>query len=372
MKEKRFLKLLIGVLSLTMVIGLLSCKRDAPDGGMDIGQALSSPDALPCFQRADRVIDITFPTDAGPHEDFQTEWWYYTGNLHDDTGRPFGFQLTFFRRALFCDKPAGTSAWRSRQLYMAHFAVTDVMGNAFYTDYRMSRESLGVSGASAHPFRVWTDNWQAVDTARGIRLEAAGKAARLALDLIPEKPPLLQGKSGLSPKSHTSGNASYYYSLPRNRVTGTLWLPEGRFQVSGLAWFDHEWSTSALDPDQEGWDWFAIHLSDGRDLMVCQVRNRKEYGKHFLFGSLSLNDGRVDILDETRFSISVMSQWRSPDTGLTYPSSWQIRVPDHGLELKVTPLLNGQEHTGDLVYWEGCVSAVGSSQGSGYVELTGY
>ena len=51
---------------------------------------------------------FAFPRDHFSHPDFQTEWWYYTGNLKSADGRRFGFELTFFRQAVTRDPGSGT------------------------------------------------------------------------------------------------------------------------------------------------------------------------------------------------------------------------------------------------------------------------
>lgn len=366
-----FFRLIFMAVAWTAVAG---CAPDPPDtDSINISQALSKMTEQPCFRKADTVIPIRFPDDAGPHNDFQTEWWYYTGNLTGPGGRRFGFQLTFFRRALSCETPQGQSLWRTRQLYMAHFALTDVQKNTFAAEQRMSRQSLDIAGASAAPFHVWTDNWEAMETNGVIRLNAQGTRAGIDLALSPLKPVVLQGRNGLSMKSPSTGSASYYYSLPRNRVHGVVRTPEGEFHVTGLAWFDHEWSTSALDPDQSGWDWFSFHLDDGRDIMVCQVRHAVDASRHFLFGSLTSADGQFQILDSSGIAITVTDHWKSPATRRVYPSAWRISLPGKGLDVRVTPMISAQEHALDFVYWEGGVDIQSPLvSGSGYAELTGY
>ena len=361
-------------LFLLLVTAIMLAGCDSPTGKetIDIGQAISSPTALPCFKRADRERPLVFPADHGSHEDFQTEWWYYTGNLADPWGRRFGYQLTFFRRALACGPVTGTSSWRTRQLYFAHFAVTDIGTEAFHSDSRMARESIGIAGATPH--RVWIENWSAQKTGDNkIHLAARGADFSVEFILSSGKPLVLQGRSGLSQKSAQPGNASYYYSLPRSPTRGTIRTPSGEFSVAGLTWFDHEWSTSALDSDEKGWDWFALQLDDGRDIMVCRIRRADNRPNGFSFGCISHADGDYDILGPEDFILTSTATWQSPVTRCTYPSGWKIFISPLNLGLKVTPRLKAQEHTGDFIYWEGAVAVSGSQvSGSGYVELTGY
>ncbi|SMD01841.1 Predicted secreted hydrolase [Desulfocicer vacuolatum DSM 3385] len=366
-----------GVLTAALLLsGMFFLACGAPpdrEKGFDIGQALSSTSQEACFDRADREKVITFPRDLGPHNTFQTEWWYYTGNLTDRSGSIFGYQLTFFRRALTCEPPRGSSKWRTGQLYFAHFALTDVTAKKFYTDTRMNRESVGIAGAMGNPYRVWINDWEALEKENTIHLRARGSLFSLNLELSPGKPPVFQGKSGLSQKSALPGNASYYYSFPRIDTQGTLQTPKGEVKVKGLSWFDHEWSTSALGNNEKGWDWFALHLEDGKDIMVCQVRKADNRPNGFSFGCISHAHGGYDILGPDDFTIKSTDTWKSPVTGGIYPSAWTIFLSPLDMTLNVTPYIKNQEHTGEFVYWEGAVKVSGkNSSGSGYVELTGY
>src|SRR5690606_14376615 len=211
------------------------------------------------FARAVGVWDWQFPQDFGPHPDFQTEWWYYTGNLATATGRRFGFQFTVFRRAIAPEQYASQSEWRTNQIYMAHFTVSDVAGERFYHDERFSRDSAGLAEAEIDPvYRVWLEDWQVTalnDEATRTRITARTDGAAIDLTLQQVKPPALQGQGGLSPKSDEPGNASYYYSLSRLATEGTVTIGGESYAVTGYTWKDHEFSTSALGADALGWDW---------------------------------------------------------------------------------------------------------------------
>ena len=372
------------------------CGPAEDDGGVDIIRALSGNRDLSCYERADGPKPLTFPRDLGPHEGFKTEWWYYTGNLTtggpDQAGRTFGFQLTFFRQALDCQRPEGDSAWRTGQLYFAHFALTDGQNRLFYPARRMNRGSLGIAGAQSHPFRVWIDNWSAALTPEGIRLQARERTAakggdeeqEIAIDLVltRTKPTVLQGEKGWSRKGPTDSNGSYYYSYPGMAVQGRIRLGSETVEADGRAWFDHEWSTAALGEKAVGWDWFALHITAGphagTDLMVCQVRQKQ--GPPFGFGSVSRPDGSYLILTERQFAITPLDRWTSPASKKTYPSRWRIRLPEWDLDLTVAPVVADQEHPRGFAYYEGAVrvseaesdGADTGSLGRGYVEMTGY
>jgi predicted secreted hydrolase len=333
------------------------------------------------YSRAVESYDWAFPRDHGSHDTFQTEWWYFTGNLKTPEGRHFGYQFTVFRRAI---SPQDTntvvsSDWRTGQIYMAHFTLSDIQAQQFYHEERYSRGGAGLAGAFPNdatpdtPFRVFVENWtveaSGADTFRIDAESINGFGVDFALTQM--KPPALQGDNGLSPKSAEVGNASYYYSLSRLAMEGTITVNGETFEVTGNSWMDHEFSTSALGGNALGWDWFGLHFDDGRDLMVGQIRLIGG-GREPAFGGLMIEaDGTTRYLNADDFEITATGEWTSPHTGAVYPSGWTIRVED--LQFTVTPLQKDQElHSGTIAYWEGAVALSGEVTGYGYAELTGY
>lgn len=331
------------------------------------------------FERAIGPYEWRFPEDHGPHHGFQTEWWYYTGNLATEEGRRFGYQFTIFRRAITPDTPDSESEWRTNQLYLAHFTVTDVARAAFHQSQRLSRASAGLAGATADPvYRIWLEDWEATALdadAQQLRITAAMDGAAIDLTLTQAKPPALQGEGGLSPKSDEPGNASYYYTLSRLETNGTITVGGEDYAVTGSSWMDHEFSTSALGADAVGWDWFGLHLDDGTELMLGQIR-LEGGGIDPVFGGLYVRaDGSTHALAADDFTIEATGTWTSPHTGATYPAGWHLSV-DVGqaapLELSLEPLVADQELTEGISYWEGAVRITGDVTGYGYAELTGY
>jgi predicted secreted hydrolase len=332
------------------------------------------------YARATAPREFSFPLDHGPHPDFRTEWWYYTGNLRTRDGRHFGFQLTFFRSALRPEPLARDSNWGTTQVYLAHFALTDTSRGRFVAFARSSREALGLAGARAEPFRVWLEDWTVegeASTALPMRLRAA--EAGTAIDLILEsaKPVVLQGERGLSRKGPEPGNASYYYSLTRMPARGTVRVDGESFAVDGFAWMDREWSTSALSKDLVGWDWFALQIDDGRDVMFYQLRRSDGSSDRFGAGMLVEADGAARPLRHDEIQIDVLDTWRSPRSGVAYPARWRITLPSRDLELELSPQVADQELIVGTRYWEGAVTAQGMAHGRrlgghGYVELVGY
>ena len=335
------------------------------------------------YTRAIEPRTWNFPQDFGAHPDFQTEWWYYTGNVTTTDGHRFGYQFTIFRRAIQPpDKTvASTSEWRSNQIYMAHFAVSDIGGGQYYHVQRFSRAGAELAGATTDPnYHVWIEDWQinATDaTSKNTTIKADAGQFAVDLNLEQIKPPALQGQNGLSPKSDEPGNASYYYSLTRLLTNGSIRINDQTFTVSGTTWKDHEFSTSALGTTAQGWDWFGLQLDDNRELMLGQIRLQNGGHEPAFGGILVQPDGTTHYVKSTDFTLEVTDQWKSPHNGATYPAGWNITVntgDSQPLKISLKPLLADQElhGSGNVDYWEGAVQISGDQSGYGYAELTGY
>lgn len=332
------------------------------------------------FERAYAPRPFHFPEDHGPHPGFRTEWWYWTGNLQTQDGRAFGYQFTLFRSALAPEAPERASAWGTRQVYLGHFTISDVKGGRFHASERFSRAALGLAGAQAEPFRVWLEDWQVKAVDGGVfplRLSATAGGVSLELTLEEGKPPVLQGKDGLSQKGPEPGNASYYYSLTRMPSRGTVTVDGQAYPVTGASWMDREWSTSALGPNQVGWDWFSLQLSDNTELMYYQLRRTDGSADPFSSGTFVPASGAPVHVTREDVRVEVLDTWKSPGSGATYPAKWRLSVPSQQVELTLTPLLADQELPVSFRYWEGAVRLEGTHAGQpvtgrGYVELTGY
>lgn len=330
------------------------------------------------YARATESRTFDFPADHGPHPDYRNEWWYVTGNLDGENGERFGFELTFFRFSLSPENISTTdSSWQTNQVYVAHFAVSDIAEDRFHVAQRYSRGSVGLAGATAEPFRVWLDDWTIrADVSSSWRLQATGDDFGIDLDLVPLKAPVLQGQDGLSQKSAEPGNASYYYSIPRLQSKGHIKIAGQNYPVSGLSWIDREWSSSALSDQQKGWDWFALQLSDGSELMFYQIRQNDDSADVHSAGTWIDSAGNSTALANEDVVIEVSDYWQS-ERGGRYPAAWEIHIAALDTTLAVKPAMADQELITNVRYWEGAVDVAGAAKGQaisgrGYVELTGY
>ena len=327
--------------------------------------------------------DWNFPRDHGAHPAYRTEWWYFTGNLSDESDRHVGYQLTFFRFGVRREIENGGNPWQVRDLFMAHFTVTQVEENNFSVAERISRTGPGLAGARTDRMEVWIYNWSAVMRDSLIVLEARDGPLELKLTLKPQKPLVFHGENGLSKKGAGTGQASYYTSFTSLETRGFIRTGEKGLQreVAGTSWFDHEFGSNQLAQNQEGWDWFSIHLSDGRDLMLYFLRKTGGIIEPASSGTLVEADGTARHLPLEGVSLAVLDRWTSPASDGNYPSRWKIDVPACKLELVIAPLVRNQElitsESTGIIYWEGAVGGEGTSKGQkvtaeGYVELTGY
>lgn len=346
------------------------------------GAAAAAPRDPDGFQLAVPGWRFQFPHDHAAHPSFRTEWWYYTGHLRAG-GRTFGYELTFFRVALPGAGRDSASAWRARHVIFRHLALTDDRAGRFRSDERAERAALDLAGADSTRYRVWLgDDYAGLDSDRRThRLVARGADFSLDLKLEPLKPPVVHGRDGVSQKSAGEGNASHYYSLTRLTTRGRLVAGGDTLAVEGLTWMDHEFSSDRMRDTHSGWDWFSVHLDDGRDLMLYQLRLQKGGIEPFSSGTLVEADGRSRTLPREAFDVKALGEWKSPRTGARYPSGWRVRLAGEELELTLAPTLADQELVVEsmrgLAYWEGRVRASGTSRGraiagEGYVELTGY
>lgn len=365
-----------GMVALVLLSG--SGQSDSlPDRSIELHSVLGSGGVAPQFEKADRPRTFSFPDDHGAHNRFRSEWWYFTGNLTTVQGAPFAYQLTVFRNAL---GPAPQtpdseqSAWRARQVYMGHFAITDIAGGAHYPSERFAREAQGLAGSKRYPFQIWVDDWTITLSDENWQLTAGDNNRSINLTLQALKPPVLQGRDGLSVKS--AGNASYYYSLTRMQTQGTISVGDAEFQVSGLSWLDREWSTSSLSGEQSGWDWLSLQFDHGWELMFYQLRRLDGDPDAFSAGVLVDPSGAATALPLVEVAMVPARYWES-DQGIRYPVAWQVKSQVHELDLSVTARVDNQEMPLAFRYWEGAVRAEGTLRGapvtgSGFLELTGY
>ncbi|MEZ0122117.1 MAG: lipocalin-like domain-containing protein [Candidatus Reddybacter sp.] len=363
------------LLAATLLVALWGCEEQGiKNTGINLRDSLGIENAEG-FRKALKVREFDFPRDHGAHPGYRNEWWYLTGNLRDAKGNEFGYQVSFFRVQL---SPAQNQAkrlspWAAKHIWMAHVALTNGRSGKHHSEERFSRESLGLAGVQASPFNIWLDNWQivALDN-KTWQLAVATDAFKLQLNLAPSKPPVLMGEQGLSQKSATPGNASYYYSITRLHTEGKITVKQRDYWVSGNSWFDREWGSSALDKDQQGWDWFSLQLNSGEELMYYRLRNLQGQTHPYSAGIWVDKLGRTQPISAEEIVLSPTVWWQSSE-GSRYPVGWQLTY--HDRHWHIDALVENQLMDTQVRYWEGAIKIFDSEKrqvGSGYLELTGY
>lgn len=350
-----------GRVFLIIVLLLAACGKDT-DRETSFS-ALRDPPAG--FRQAAPGMTIRLPQDMGPHPQYRLEWWYLTANLHTADDKKFGVQWTLFRNGLrpgpYEDKEPG---WRRNEIWLAHAALSRPGDHRFTT--RSARGGTGQAGVIAQPFKAWIDHWQLESCdPRAWELDVDAEDFGYRLQLQPSLKPVLNGERGFSAKS-AKGGGSMYFSYPLLAIEGEVMIDGERFEVSGQGWFDREWSSQYLQPDQQGWDWMALYLQDGRHLMLFRVRGAED----FYSGTLVSSGGSARTLNARDFSLQP-TEYRDSRFG-EVPVVWQLKVPSAALNLEIRSWPGDYWNPGALRYWEGPVTVSGSHAGEGYLEMTGY
>jgi len=386
------MKTLLTILALITLVSACN-QQDQPNTGVSLHAELGG--AAEGYERACGPRQFNFPADHSAHPSFRNEWWYITGNLENDAGKRFGFHITFFRIAnepLTNEAPVNEttakktpvvqkdSNWRSNEFYMAHFAVT-AEGGEIKTHERFSRSAAGLAGAAPDTdnlVKVWLDDWQLVATQEDDQLvwhlSLSESDLKLDLTLSPEKPRVLQGEAGYSQKSADPCNSSYYYSYTRLKTDGSLQIDDTTHNVAGSSWLDREWSSSALGDNQSGWDWFALQLDDGRDIMLYQLRMNDGSRDNYSHAVEIDHDGRATEIPIENITLNTTRWWQS-EAGNRYPVAGTIYRRDTNETLVFEPLVDDQLLDLTVRYWEGAIHLTDTENkplGRGYMELTGY
>lgn len=343
--------------------------------GIAVGAEISRDDG---FRLAAPGYVWSFPRDHAAHPDFRTEWWYFTGYLHDEQKKEtFGYEWTFFRTAIQSRARTKGSAWGLRDLFFAHFAISDLDRKIFWQTEKISRGALGLAGVDRDKLKIWIEDWSLRSEKGFWHLEARSEKYSLDLYLKSLKPEVIHGMNGVSRKADETGHATHYVSLTKMETFGTL-KRSGleSLRVKGESWHDHEFGSHQLSNKQVGWDWFSLRLDSGEELMIYLIRKKDGCFDLNSSGTWVDRNGKASHLKIDELSVLSTGTWKSPRTGIVYPAQWEIRVPKFGLNVSVNPMLATQEFlaygTAGLAYWEGACHVSGSHNGRGYVELTGY
>lgn len=333
------------------------------------------------FKQALPGYVFSFPRDHVSHDEFKTEWWYYTGHLESKDQKHYGYELTFFRTGVDELPVKQRSPWDVKDIFLAHFAITDENNKTFHYFEKLNRSGLNSAGARLDHYYVFNENWSIEQLGNQFVLKADTSDLGLHLLLTSVKPPVVHGKDGVSQKASCKGCASHYYSMTRLKSEGYVYLKGQSVPVSGTSWMDHEFGSNQLTSEQVGWDWYSVQLNDNTELMLYVIKKTDGSIDSNSSGTIVYADGSSKHISQSEFSITTKRQWKSPHTGGMYPMDWTINVPSQKISLNLVPVLDDQElstakSTG-VSYWEGATTVNGqvngkSVKGQAYVEMTGY
>ena len=358
-------------LSLTLTLSL-------PGRGQGEGQQLATAFT---YQLALPGRKLMFPADHYSHPDFKTEWWYYTGHLESQSGKRYGYQVTFFRFGVRDRQNETKEQPLFSELYMAHFALSDIAAKKFTYRERINRGYGERAGAATDRYLVWNEDWKVDGDDKNHAIQVSDRGTGLRLRLKSLKPPVLHGMNGLSQKGEGEGRASYYYSLTGMQTDGELTIDSKKEKVRGVSWMDHEFGSNQLREDQVGWDWFSIQLDNQMEVMLYVIRRKDGSPDPYSSGTLVKADGTTKHVALKDFRIEVLDRWKSPKSGANYPIKWKVAIPSEQIELEIQPAFPDQElitnRSTRVTYWEGAAQIRGNFhskpvEGKGYVEMTGY
>lgn len=319
------------------------------------------------YQLAKAGKIIKFPDDHLPHLGYRHEWWYLTANLHTDTGEVFAAQWTLFRTAV-----------NQRHWYFAHAALGDI--RLHESAFRHGRSEFSNVTITDKPFSAHIDEWLWQSSADLLPAkltfgEQSSWQAELFLTSSLSMPPVLnnsvassahfflQGEQGYSRKHPKLNIGSHYYSQPFIDVSGrVLWQGQWK-NVTGTAWFDREWGSQLLAPDQLGWDWFSLHLDNDTALMVYRMRSTIQ---DYSYGNLMYRDGSSKKLSGEEIILTATAQ------GKNYPSQFSVVIESEAIDINLKVVNESQINRFGIEYFEGMATFSGSHQGKGFVEMTGY
>ncbi|MBA3994133.1 MAG: carotenoid 1,2-hydratase [Cyanobacteria bacterium DS2.3.42] len=333
------------------------------------------------YKKALPGYKFAFPRDHASHEAFKTEWWYYTGHLKSDDGKKYGYELTFFRSGVSPSEKGQPKTKEHSNVYLAHFAVSDISNKKFYFYEKLTRSGLTLGAASSSVLHLYNDGWRVDEAGDSMMLTADSAKNGIKLLLSSKKPPIIHGKDGVSQKADCVGCASHYYSLTRMDTKGLLFIDGKEKRVAGTSWMDHEFGSNQLTDEQIGWDWYSLQLSDNTELMLYMMRKRDGTIDKNSSGTIIGADGKTEHLSLSQFKVRSKSKWLSPLSKGNYPINWEVEIPEKQIKLQVNADFDSQElvtkRSTDVTYWEGASTITGTKMGKpitgeGYVEMTGY
>ena len=336
----------------------------------------------PRLQAQSSPYTFQFPRDLYDHPSYQTEWWYFTGNLDAKRGKQYGFELTFFHSY-------EESGGQIIPIIFADLAVSDLDGHQFFFQKAVAPETAPLASITEKPWTIQLGPWTLTepDSVSGkFLLQAQQDDFGVDLTLVPEGPPVLNGKKGLFELAGSDGQGPEYYeyySIPRLKAEGQITVNGEAIPVQGLAWNDHEFFNLGAGQKFPSWDWFSIQLADGSSMMLYGLRLTNGQYDPASRGTFIDADGKVTHLRPGDFTLTPGAEtWYSAASNAEYPITWKICIPSLSIDLDMSTPLADQEMAmvpqgASPAYWEGASRFRGTRrgrfvEGKGYLEMLGY
>lgn len=325
------------------------------------------------FTKLKKTDVVILPNDLYYKENFVSQWWYFTGHLKTESGREFGYELTFF--VVNVAKKEYKSKFGLNRIYISHFAITDIKNNKFYFEDDTSRGAYGEAEADIDKLQVRVFDDLITGDIEKFYIEAKAKDFAINFQLIPVKKPVLNGINGYSNKIYGCEEcASLYFSITRMKTNGYLQIDGKDYFVEGESWFDREINSDYNVSSLKGWDWFSLMLDDGREIIIYRIRDKENKIDKSSYAALIESNGDYKIIDFENMKLTPIGYYKSKKTDARYPIKWEIKIGDK--KLFVESLVDDQEFVATKstfnFYYEGACKVYGDLKGRGYLELTGY
>lgn len=308
---------------------------------------------------------LTFPNDEGYHPGNNVEWWYTTGHVTgDSTGNDYSYMLTFFR---FDTTILGMTFQGFRVFNLAN----DDAGTFFPETLPVSTYS---TLAQTHMeikapvgFLLQTHNEEFVtrkDSAGNLipfEYHVQASQANGSIDmnyrslvrpLILENGFFYQGSTGFT----------YYYSLTKIEITGTITVDGVTETVHGTGWIDRQWGE--FNPFYgEKYEWFSLQLSNGMAMNVWHIfdeNNSVPDEPSYRLCSVLVNDSTDWELHDFQFT-RLQYNWL-PDSQRCYSRSWRLQYQNI-IDVTFTTLHTNSEVLLPFRFFEGATSVTGTVYG---------
>lgn len=303
---------------------------------------------------------IRFPEDEGKHTMLPNlEWWYTVIHATSETsGERYSILVTHFNN-LFrfftvtnLDRKYHISGTTMGQL-KSQVGFLNIQHKTKYgTDIYRSRKD---------------DNGQLVPFEYEIKTHHDRMNLNVSMKAL-KKPLMVAGDGYMAVGS--SGH-SWYYSLTRLEVSGTIEVDGKKENIRGEAWMDHQWGPFIISPVSfgkafESYEWFCLQLDDGSEIMISNIYDRDfNLPKTEAYGGVERITADGAARHTVKRNFTRTGYWQDPVSSHYMSMGWRLEVPEWDLDLTLTPSFHDQMVRFPLKgdFWEGSISVEGTIAG---------